>query len=137
MMYDEHTAYCGVPDEIKRQQSEVLVCAHCGNKAPMQVLHQHSDLEALAYGNQLASPFEGYIFEWLRCHSCREMVLRRFHWIDGYEMRSDDIRPIAIYPIGEGRCRGLPPKIMSSYRAAEKVKGIDANAYGVLIGRVL
>ena len=31
----------------------------------------------------------------------------------------------------------LPPKVMSSYQAAVKVRAIEPNAYGVLLGRVL
>lgn len=136
-MGNEHYEPFGIPYEVKRKQSEVLVCGHCANKAPMEVLHQHSDLEMLVDGTQVFVPPEGDVFEWLRCHSCREMTLRRFQWSVGYDMRLDEIQPVTMYPLSTGRCGNLPPHIMSGYRAAEKVKTIDANAYGVLAGRVL
>jgi hypothetical protein len=46
-------------------------------------------------------------------------------------------RPNSLYPLGEKVLRGLPRKIDAAYQAAHKVRNIDANAYGVLLGRVL
>jgi len=48
-----------------------------------------------------------------------------------------DIEFAILYPKAEKGLRGLPANIDKGYQAAQKVRNIDANAYGVLLGRVL
>jgi hypothetical protein len=62
--------------------------------------------------------------------------LRCYNWHSGY-MDGSDIEYVVLYPVGEKALRGLPLKIEEGYAAARKVRNISANAYGVLLGRVL
>jgi hypothetical protein len=52
-------------------------------------------------------------------------------------MDPSDVEFAILYPKAEKGLRGLPANIDKGYRAAQKVRNIDANAYGVLLGRVL
>src|SRR5439155_23371991 len=49
----------------------------------------------------------------------------------------DEVTFKALYPFDARLPLGLPEPIEKAYRAANKVKSIDANAFGVLIGRVV
>ena len=64
------------------------------------------------------------------------MTLRSYDWHSGY-MDGSDIEYKVLYPLGKKVLRGLPTKIDAEYQAAQKVRNIDANAFGVLLGRVL
>ena len=64
------------------------------------------------------------------------MPLRSYDWHSGY-MDGSDIGYKVLYPLGKKVLRGLPTKINAEYQAAQKVRNIDANAFGVLLGRVL
>ncbi|TFG78112.1 MAG: DUF4145 domain-containing protein [Thermodesulfobacteriales bacterium] len=52
-------------------------------------------------------------------------------------MDVNEIEYTNLYPKDEECPRGLPSKIESGYQAAQRVRNIDANAYAVLLGRVL
>jgi hypothetical protein len=78
----------------------------------------------------------GTIWELCKCPACELPILRSYDWHSGY-MDGSDIEYRLLYPLSEGVPRGLPSKIDGGYRAALKVRNIDANAYGVLLGRVL
>jgi hypothetical protein len=81
-------------------------------------------------------PFEqGYFYELLLCPACEEVVFRRNYYHD--IMNEDDIKYETLYPLNERAILGLPDKVTRAYEAALKVRRIDANAYAVLIGRVL
>ncbi|MGH8584721.1 MAG: DUF4145 domain-containing protein [Gammaproteobacteria bacterium] len=52
-------------------------------------------------------------------------------------MDPSEVEYEVLYPVAEEIPQGLPEAIQRGYDAANKVKAIDVNAYGVLIGRVL
>jgi hypothetical protein len=52
-------------------------------------------------------------------------------------MDGSDIEYVVLYPVPEKLLRGLPPKIDRDYKEAQKLKSISANAYGVMVGRLL
>lgn len=49
----------------------------------------------------------------------------------------DDGEIQVLWPSKKSSVKGLPEKVSKAYRAAQNVKGVDANAFGVLVGRVL
>jgi hypothetical protein len=78
----------------------------------------------------------GAVYDLIKCPACDNMTLRSYDWHSGY-MDGSDIEYKVLYPLGGKVLRGLPRKIEAAYQAAHKVRNIDANAYGVLLGRVL
>ena len=78
----------------------------------------------------------GTIYELLKCPSCKEILLRNYFWNDMMES-DDEVTFKLLYPFDVRIPLGLTEPIEKAYRASLKVKAIDANAYGVLVRRVL
>lgn len=78
----------------------------------------------------------GPTYEILVCPACRKVTLRTYYWHDA-AMDPSELEYKVLYPVVEEMPQGLPEAIQKAYDAANKVKAIDVNAYGVLIGRVL
>ncbi|MCH8046691.1 MAG: DUF4145 domain-containing protein [Planctomycetes bacterium] len=131
----------------EKQFSEVTVCGHCGNASPMAIVAEHSQVKTLRQqiaSDEWVSWDEGAIIRLLECPSCFGVSLTESHFhsqdqdeyddLDEYEAeRLWDIK----YPQQVDAPRGLPSTIEKAYQAAQKVATIDANACGVLLGRVL
>jgi hypothetical protein len=122
----------------EKQFSGVVQCAHCANSAPMEIVSTYSKVVSHLDNAFTDKQFEydaGDVFELLLCPACKDVTLRQYFW---HEYADDeDISMRVLYPVANRSPLGLPEKIKSSYEAAVKVKTIDANAYGVLVGRVL
>lgn len=78
----------------------------------------------------------GPVHELLLCPACRKITLRSYYWHDA-AIDPSEIEYKVLYPVIEESPQGLPEIIQNAYDAANKVKAIDANAYAVLIGRLL
>ncbi len=116
--------------------TESTKCGHCQNVVTMEIVARHSTVQQ---EEDERSPFTweaGFLFELIKCPACREIMLRRLHWDDRY-MDGSDQDYETLYPAGDKMPRGLPPKIKKGYEAAQRVRNVDPNAYGVLLGRVL
>jgi hypothetical protein len=122
-------------DEKKKFTAKIK-CGHCQNTAPMEVVAEHSGVQTETDGRSGAEWEAGPVWELCKCPACDLVTLRSFDWHSGY-MDGTDIKFRTLYPAGDKELRGLPQKIDGGYRAAQKVRNIDANAYGVLLGRVL
>ncbi len=77
----------------------------------------------------------GTIYEVLSCPKCDQVTIRSGFWHDG--MEAEDWHSKIIYPSERQRIEGLPTAVEKEFRAAEQVSTISANAYAVLLGRVL
>lgn len=77
---------------------------------------------------------EGPCYELLKCPACKEVELRTyyFHTSDNGEREY-----AVLYPTTSKGPLGLPAKIQKEYDAARRVRSASANAYSVLMGRVL
>src|SRR5438132_893575 len=118
-----------------KRYSDVVRCEHCGNRAPMEIVKSYSQVQHNA-DEITGEPWEaGYIYDLLECLSCGNIVLRRYFWRDG--MDPPDVVFSTLYPASTKSPPGLPKAIQRAYEAALKVRPVDANAYGVLIGRLL
>lgn len=84
--------------------------------------------------NYYHQPDEGYKYELLLCLACKEVTLRKYFDAD-YD--PEDITVETLYPFASSNLPGLPPRIQNAYRISLKVRSIDANAYAVLLGRIL
>jgi hypothetical protein len=114
-----------------------MKCGHCQNTAPMEIVAGSSTVREYSDEDPSGESWEaGSVYELSKCPACDNMTLRSYDWHSGY-MDGSDIAYKVLYPLGEKVLRGLPRKIDAAYQAAHKVRNIDANAYGVLLGRVL
>lgn len=122
-------------DESEKRFSETIQCGHCGNSAPMETLWTHSE------DRSDHDPTTGYRweasdnYELLRCPACSKITLRSYSWHEG--MEPSEVACQVLYPSPQHGPAGLPLAIRQAHEAANRVRNIDANAYGVLIGRLL
>lgn len=113
-----------------------MKCGHCQNAAPMEIVADASSVRDYTDDSSGESWEAGAVYDLIKCPACDNMTLRSYDWHSGY-MDGSDIEYKVLYPLGGKVLRGLPRKIEAAYQAAHKVRNIDANAYGVLLGRVL
>jgi hypothetical protein len=78
----------------------------------------------------------GDIYSILGCPHCSQITIARSYWNEDMESEGELTYHI-LYPSEEKIPHGLTDKIKRGYDAAAKVKTIDANAYAVLIRRLL
>jgi hypothetical protein len=120
----------------KPEFTDPLKCGHCGNYAPMKRGARYSTIDRVYDENIGVSYDEGYTYEILECPSCSKINL-----ISTYYNQTEDHEfppsPEILFPLNDQIPIGLPISIEKAYEAAIKVKQIDANAYGVLAGRLL
>lgn len=125
-----------MPDKEKRYSGQIQ-CRHCLHRSPMEIVSSYS----VAIDRIEAHPgdYEDIytFYEILKCPACFKIMLQEYDWCDYWE--GSDISPTIVYPnnTSDEIPLGLPEKIKNAVAAAQKVKDIDANAYAVLIGRVL
>jgi hypothetical protein len=113
-------------------------CGHCGNLAPMKVVASYSSVTTQE-GEYCGDPDydAGDIYQVLLCPACNAIGLRSYFWHEGYMESEEDITFRQLYPSDIRVPSGLPTQIEKAFAAALKVKPIDSNAFGVLIGRVI
>jgi hypothetical protein len=76
------------------------------------------------------------VYQLLRCPACRAVTLRSYFWHEGIESEAE-LNYKTLYPSDSRIPLGLPPEIATEFLAATRVRVISANAYGVLLGRVM
>ena len=119
----------------KIRYSEPVKCGHCGNTAPMPIVASHSGI-VLRREDGTGAPYEaGDMFELLKCPTCENPQLRKYFWDD--MMDGSEVTFTTLYPSTTPELRGLPPSIAKAYESALRVKAVDANAFGVLLRRML
>ena len=120
----------------KQRFTEAIRCGHCGNHAPMKTVAEYRQVTTHSHEGAPFDWDEGPFWELSKCPACGGVVLRRGYW---HEHLSDETGPDyeVLYPAQRQEIEGLPKEIASAYAAALKVKPIDSNAFGVLLGRVL
>lgn len=114
-------------------------CGHCGNTAPMAGVATHSEVsvEEDHHGTGPMVWEEGDVYNLLKCPACGGITLRMYYYHSGYMESEGDADVKVLYP-NEGRApKGLPIGIQNAYESAMKVRKVDANAFGVLAGRVI
>ncbi len=85
------------------------------------------------YWNGIIYAQEGYHHKLLLCLVCNEVTYWRYfdaEYLEDYERE-------VFYPSEPHKPSGLPNHIQKAYDMALKVRFIDANAYAVLLGRIL
>lgn len=124
-----------MPNE-KKEYSDNVKCGHCQNIAPMERVARRVHEES--FDNDYGGPPDvgGTILELLLCPSCDKPTLRTCDWGALVEPSLREDWTI-LYPEPQSVPSGMPDKVSTAYAAAGRVKGIEANAFGVLLGRVL
>lgn len=119
----------------EKKFSSALQCNHCGNTAPMEFAAEYSQTKDYSHEESNLSWEAGAVYELLVCPACSGVLLRRYYY---HELRDpEEWVPVILYPQPNKIPAGLPEKIKAAYEGANKVKGIEPNAYAVLLGRVL
>ncbi|MBN1397706.1 MAG: DUF4145 domain-containing protein [Bacteroidetes bacterium] len=127
----------GIPKKQKPEFTDPRKCGHCGNFAPMIRGAVYSTVEP-TYDQQMNATFdEGLIYQILDCPSCGKVTLTKLPYHDLWSDGEDAPEMVVLFPTDDKLPVGLPDTIKKAYEAALKVRNIDANAYGVLVGRVL
>ena len=108
-----------------------IKCGHCGNVTPMRSVAHYFKPLAEHPGDDA-----GHGYNILLCPACESLCFAEYFWYDGMETDAD-VSFRLLYPREEGMPLGLPIEIQRTFTAALKVKSIDTNAFGVLLGRVL
>ena len=116
--------------------TEAYQCRHCRNKAPMEIVGGYSGLREYCDERSGITWDAGYVYQIDCCPACSGITLRRYGWHSG-SMDPSEIEYEVLYPGSHEVPRGLPEAVQKAYEAATRVRSIDANAYSVLLGRVL
>jgi hypothetical protein len=117
----------------EKRVSGVVTCGHCNNRAPMKIVATYSQVTN-PDPTSSESWDRGDVYELLLCPSCNKVALQEYFW---HEMMDfDNISIKVLYPADRSPL-GLPVSIQEAYNDALQVRTVNANAYAVLIGRVL
>ena len=116
--------------------SKTITCGHCSNISKMEIIGSVGDLEDDIDPEDGPIGQYGTYYDILRCPACKKTNIVSYGWHDGMES-DNEIYYEFLYPIDKTVPIGLPPSILSTYKAAEKVKTIDVNAYAILMRRLL
>lgn len=119
----------------KEKITTTLQCNHCSNIAPMERVAEYTQSKEYEDDGFGLSWTAGVSYELYVCPSCEKVTLRSYHF---HDLRDpEDWIFNTLYPLPDKIPIGLPQHIKESYETAIRAKKIDANAYGVLLGRVL
>ena len=124
---------------VDKKFSLKIQCGHCLNNTPMEIVAEfHRVIDTVeSHPNDYDNVSKYY--EVLQCPACSDISLQAYIWCDAYMETHDDTIFEILYPNKEVNDipLGLPDNINKALTAAQKVKSIDANAFGVLMRRVL
>jgi len=119
----------------EKRFTTTAACGHCGNRVPHEIVAEYSRVETHE-NDPDGPPYDsGYVFELIVCPACKEVSLQTYFWHEFAE--PGDIKTEILYPVANKTPLGMPLKLGSAYQAAVRVKSIDPNAFGVLVGRLL
>lgn len=80
-------------------------------------------------------PDQGYKYELLLCLACEKVTLTEY--FEHSCMDPEDNNLETLYPPQGVKLFYLPSSVQKAYEAALKARAIDANAYAILLGRML
>jgi hypothetical protein len=118
----------------EKQFTSEIKCGHCQNSVSMEIVASYSGVKSYSDERFDHTWDAGYVYELCKCPACEKISFRRYSWHS--DLDCGDTEYENLYPHVRD-LRGLPTRIETAYKAALRVRTIDANAYGVLIGRVL
>lgn len=111
-----------------------LECPHCQTNHYLKVVGTFEQVEAVDCGN-IGEFDAGPVWKLTICRLCNGVSLLRYFYHEAYF--PEDTHLEVVYPASGETFKGLPEEIDRAHRAALRVRGIDSNAYAVLLGRVI
>lgn len=116
--------------------SKLLSCKHCGNISKMEIIGTITDTfrgddPEFGYIN-----FHGTKYSVLKCPACSKINIVSYFWHDAMES-DEEITYNILFPADTIYPVGLPDKISDAFKAAEKAKSLDVNAYAILARKLL
>jgi hypothetical protein len=116
--------------------SKLLSCKHCGNISKMEIVGNITDYikgedPEFGYIN-----FHGTKYSVLKCPACCKINIVSYFWHDAMES-DEEITYDLLFPADTIYPVGLPEKISDAFKAAEKAKSFDVNAYAILTRKLL
>lgn len=121
---------------MSEKLSKLATCKHCGNLSKMDVIGSAVENNNFVDEEHNYTYHAGTTYSVLKCPACKKVNIVTYDW-DENTSSHDDIEYDFLYPLDLSLPIGLPEKILSAYKAAEKVKTIDVNAYAILVRRLL
>ena len=113
--------------------SPILRCLRCLHKARMKIVGQYSQVQSHFSQNPHFEWNAGPVHQMLLCPACDGVSFARFDYHDHLDTSETEI----LYPTTQKTPEGLPQNIAKEYEAALKVRDVSANAFGVLMRRLL
>ena len=121
-----------MPDNL----SKIISCGHCSNISHMRIIGNVNDLQTDIDSDHGPIGEWGTVYNVLECPACKKANIISYSWHDGIESE-DEITYRILYPIDKNIPIGLPENIQKAFKAAEKIKTVDVNAYVILLRRLL
>lgn len=112
-----------------------IKCAHCGNKASMEVVATYDQIQSYEDHQSGMQWDAGPIWDLVLCPACSRITLLQTDWHEFFA--PDEWTVQVLFPSVDKPLAGLPPEVDKAYQAALKVRHIDSNAFAVLLGRVI
>jgi hypothetical protein len=126
--------------DTEQKATGFIKCGHCGNFAPMDIVANYyrstkAEPDESEEGYYHYLPEEGYTYKLLLCRACKEVTLWKS--FDADDMPEHLFSIETLYPPVGLETSEFPYSVQKAYEAALKARAIDANAYAILLGRLL
>lgn len=115
--------------------SKVITCRHCFNISRMEITASAEVDETWGDKTIGFGPNMGTSYDILKCPACEKINIVSYFWHE--DMERDEITYNFLFPPEKIYPKGLPEKILTAYKNAEKIKSLNANAYATAMRRLL
>jgi hypothetical protein len=109
-------------------------CLHCTNTATMKAVARYSQVRSYSDDPSGHEWDFGDVYELLLCPACEKIMLQKGTFHSEFP---EEWEPIVLYPAPSQAVDGLPGPVEKAYKAALAVRSVDANAFAVLLRRLL
>lgn len=116
---------------------QIVVCGHCLNETIMIEIGSVS--KKIEYSGDMPEEYlpEVYdVYTVLKCPTCKEINVFTYFWNENWDAE-EDVKLDILYPQNVDYPLGMPENIKEAYNSAEKARFIGANAYAILVRRML
>lgn len=111
-------------------------CGHCGNTSPMPIVREYSQVRDYDDQESNLAWQAGPVYEILLCPACHGVLFRSYFWHD-IAIDPSEIEFKILHPTSSSEPLGMPDTIQRAFEAAKRVRAVDVNAYGMLLGRLI
>jgi len=118
----------------KVKERYVMLCHHCGNEAPHNLIHYHSLTEEI-YDQQIGPYGIEYHYFLVKCETCEGIALLGSAEYEDFPL--DWSQAHMLYPPSKELAINIPEKVRKTYLEASRICKIAPNAYAGQIGRAL